>query len=45
MFGQVVLKQDIQKKSVEISYLPDGIYLVGLKSERGLAIIGKVIKV
>ncbi len=44
MFGQTIMQLRGQLKSIDISHLPNGIYVLGVKSNSGLRILGKVVK-
>jgi hypothetical protein len=45
LFGQTVMeKQWVDEMQFDIGAFPDGIYVVGLKTETGLQLVGKVIK-
>ncbi len=43
-FGQAILQLPFDKKPINISHLSNGIYVLALKSDHGLRIIGKVVK-
>ncbi|MFZ1678589.1 MAG: lamin tail domain-containing protein, partial [Saprospiraceae bacterium] len=44
MFGQTIMQLPGHSKSIDISHLPNGIYVLGVKSNLGLSILGKVVK-
>ncbi|MEP6793517.1 MAG: CotH kinase family protein [Saprospiraceae bacterium] len=43
-FGQAILLLQGDTKSINISHLPNGIYVLGVKSDHGLRILGKIVK-
>jgi hypothetical protein len=44
MFGQTIMALPGHSKSIDIRHLPNGMYLLGAKSNLGLNILGKVVK-